>query len=287
LRRIGVLSAALAIAASIVCLGIVGCGGSDETNPTPLKVGVTEQGKRTSFSVPKSAKGGLVTVTLTNEGKAPHGVQFVRYTGNHTAQETLKEVGGENEEIPKWIRGQGGIGSAAGGQSAKATLNLPAGNYVLVDAASFGEGGPPATAELKVTEGDEGDLPSTSGTVTAAETGHDKFEWEISGLKAGENEVTFNSEGDDSLHLIIAVPLKGKAPPVSQIKKDLASEGPPPSYVDFEGAQSTAILDGGLSQTTTLDLKKPGQYLFFCPLTDRDGGKPHDQEGLLAVETVE
>ena len=40
------------------------------------------------------------------------------------------------------------------------------------------------------------------------------------------------------------------------------------------------------SQTTTLDLKKPGQYIFFCPLTDRDGGKPHDQEGLLTVETV-
>ncbi len=41
-----------------------------------------------------------------------------------------------------------------------------------------------------------------------------------------------------------------------------------------------------LSQTTELDLKKPGQYVFFCPLTDRDGGKPHDQEGLLKIVTV-
>jgi hypothetical protein len=73
---------------------------------------------------------------------------------------------------------------------------------------------------------------------------------------------------------------------VATIEKELAKEGPPPSYVDFEGAQSTAILDGGRSQTTTLDLK-PGRYLFFCPLTDRDGGKPHFEEGLLAVETVE
>jgi hypothetical protein len=285
----GILSAALAITALIVCLGIAGCGSSDDeaSNPTPLKVGVSEQGKKAAFSVPKSAKGGLVAVTLSNAGKAPHGVQFVRYTGNHSAEEALKEVASESKETPEWLRGQGGIGSVAGGKSGKATLNLPAGNYVLIDAASFGEGGPPATAELKVTEGEEGDLPSTPGSVTAAETGHDKFEWEISGLKAGENEITFNSEGDESIHLIIAVPLKGKVPPLSQIKKDLSSEGPPPSYVDFEGGQSTAILDGGLSQTTTLDLKKPGQYLFFCPLTDRDGGKSHDQEGLLAVETVE
>lgn len=288
MRRMGILSAALAITASIVCLGIAGCGSSDESNPTPLKVGVSEQGKKATFSAPKSAKGGLVTVTLTNSGKAPHGVQFVRYTGSHSAQDALKELAGESEETPEWLRAQGGIGAAAGGQSAKATLNLPSGNYVLIDTASFGgEGGPPATAELKVTEGDEGDLPSTPGTVTAAETGHDKFAWEFSGLKAGENQITFDSEGEESIHLIIAVPVKGKAPPLSQIKKDFSKEGPPPSYIDFEEGQSTAILDGGLSQTTTLDLKKPGQYIFFCPLTDRDGGKPHDQEGLLAVETVE
>ena len=100
------------------------------------------------------------------------------------------------------------------------------------------------------------------------------------------NNITFNSKGKDALHLIFAVPVKGKAPPLSQIKKDLASNGPPPPYADAQNAQSTAILDGGSSQTTTLDLKKPGQYIFFCPLTDRDGGKPHDQEGLLTVQTV-
>ena len=86
--------------------------------------------------------------------------------------------------------------------------------------------------------------------------------------------------------LIVAVPVKGKAPAVSQIKKDLASNGPPPPYADVQNTQSSAILDGGSSQTTTLDLQKSGQYILFCPLTDRDGGKPHDQEGLLTVQTV-
>lgn len=74
--------------------------------------------------------------------------------------------------------------------------------------------------------------------------------------------------------------------PFEDSGKDLASNGPPPSYVDVNEAQQTAILDGGASQTTTLDLKKPGQYIFFCPLSDRDGCKPHFEEGLLKVETV-
>jgi hypothetical protein len=276
-----------------VPLGIAGCGGSDEEeSATQLKMSVVEKGKTASFSIPKEVEGGLVEVKLTNEGKAPHGVQFIRYTGNHTAEDVLKEVSGESEETPEWIRGEGGIGSVQGGETQTATLNLEDGKFVIVDAVAIGGeggGGKPATAELEVSDGSSGDLPDTPGEIVAAETGEDEYEWEVSGLKAGKNQITFASEGDEAIHLIIAVPLKGKVPPLSQIKKDISKEGgPPPPYIDFEGGvQSTAVLDGGKSQTTQLELKKPGKYLLFCPLTDRDGGKSHDQEGLLAVEEVQ
>jgi hypothetical protein len=266
-------------------LAIAGCGSSGNDTPSVLKIGVSEKGKTASFDLPKSAAGGLVEVKLTNEGKVPHGVQFIRYTGGHTGRDVIEEVSGENKKTPDWIRGEGGIGGVEGGQTANATLNLEAGKFLVVDAAELGEG-KPATAEMTITEGDEGDLPSTDGTVTAEETGDDEYAWDVSGLRAGQQQITFDSEGDEALHLIIAVPVKGKAPPLSQIKKDFSKEGPPPPYIDFESAQSTAVLDGGKSQTTPIDLKS-GEYIFFCPLTDRDGGKPHDQEGLLAVEKVD
>jgi uncharacterized cupredoxin-like copper-binding protein len=274
------------VAAAIVAAG---CGGGGDQSASELKVAVTESGKAASFDSPKEAEAGLVEVKLTNEGKAPHGLQLIRYTGDHTAEDVLKEVASESEKTPDWISAEGGIASAAPGETQTATLNLEEGNFVLVDAtALFGEGGKPATAELKLTDGSTGDLPDTPATVVAADTGKDEYEWEISGLKTGKNEITFDSEGDDALHVVIAVPLKGKVPPLSQIKKDLGKEsGPPPSYVDFREAQNTAVLDGGKSQTTQLDLKKPGKYLFFCPFTDRDGGKSHDQEGLLAIEEVQ
>jgi hypothetical protein len=140
---------------------------------------------------------------------------------------------------------------------------------------------------MTLSGGSTGDLPDTSAKVTADTAGQDKYKWDISGLKAGTNQITFDSKGEDAVHTIIAVPIKGQAPPLSQIQKDLGTNGPPPPYIDPSGIQSTALLDGGVSQTTTLDLKTPGQYLLFCPLKDRDGkGKSHDQEGLLAVETV-
>ena len=279
--------AGVASAMIFAVIGVVGCGGGGKDTATPLKVGVSEKGKTASFSLPKSVDGGLVELQLTNEGKAPHGVQFVRYTGDHTAEEVLEEISGESEETPEWIRGEGGIGSVLGGESGAATLNLEAGNFIITDAANFGEG-KPATAELEVTEGSSGDLPDTSGTVVAEETGEDEWAWDVSGLRAGKNQITFESQGDEAIRLIVAMPLTGKVPPLSQIKKDLAAEnGPPPSYLDFESAQSTAVLDRGKSQTTPFELKEPGTYLLFCPLTDRDGGKSHDQEGLLSIEEVQ
>ena len=275
------------IAAVLVSMAaFLGCGGSndDSGSATVLKVGVSESGKKASFSAPRSVEGGLVELKLTNEGKAPHGAQLVRYTGDHTAAEATKELESESDETPDWLRAEGGIGGVGPGEAGTATLNLEAGNFLISDAAAFGE--EPASTEIEVTDGDEGDLPSTPGEIVAEETGKDKFAWDVSGLQAGKSQITFDSEGDEALHLVIAAPLKGKVPPLSQIKKEFASEnGPPPAYLDFENARSTAVLDGGKSQTTDLDLK-PGKYLFFCPLTDRDGGKPHDQEGLLAVETV-
>jgi hypothetical protein len=285
---------ALAIAAVTAAgsLAVVGCGGGGGgSEPVALNLKISESGKAATYQTPKSAEGGLVEVSLKNEGKAPHGVEFIQYTGGHSLSDVLKELGAEGEKIPSWIKLQGGIGAVPGGQSQKATVNLPAGNYVLVDVAELGEpsggGGPPATAPLEVKGGEEGELPETEATVTAASPAKDKYKWEISGLKAGKNEVTFNSKGgEDAVHLMIAVPLKGKVPPKSQIVKALGEQGPPPSYVEPKGIQSSAVLDGGASETTTIELKKPGKYLFFCPLTDRDGGKPHFEEGLVSVETV-
>ena len=78
-------------------------------------------------------------------------------------QDVLQQLGGNSNVIPPWAKLEGGIGSVAPGQTGTATVNLPQGNYVIVDAAALGgpgpSSGPPATAGLTLSGGSAGDLP--------------------------------------------------------------------------------------------------------------------------------
>src|SRR3954449_12591354 len=97
---------ALIIGAAIIG-GCGGGGGSD--NPTQLSMTISDSGKTASFQAPKTAKGGLVQVKLANKGQAPHGVQFIQYTGGHTAADVQQQLGSNSNKIPAWIKLPGGI----------------------------------------------------------------------------------------------------------------------------------------------------------------------------------
>jgi hypothetical protein len=274
--------AVLVLAAA--ALPLAACGSKKSTKPTNVAIRISEAGKSAKFTVPSTLKGGLVRLTVTNDGKAPHSAQLILFQGNHTRQEVLKALASNNNKAPSWLRAEGGVGQVPPGTTATADVNLPAGNYFVGDfLGGPGPTGPPGYAEFKATAGEDGTLPGTPTTVDAASTGKDRYEWKISGsLKSGTNAITFKSEGKDALHFVGAFRVTGN-PSLAEIKKFLASQqnGPPPKFVDQSTFDSTAILDGGKEQTTPLRLSKPGTYVLFCPLTDRDGGKSHDQEGLL------
>jgi hypothetical protein len=278
----------------LAALGLAACGDSKKgksstsagaAKPAALSLSISESGKAAKFTAPASAKGGLVEVTLENKGKQPHAAQLIRLTGGHTPADAIKTVGGGSRKVPQWLRGEGGVSAVPPGKSDSATVVLTAGSYVIVDSGGPGSG-PPAYTALKVTAGPSGELPSTPTTITAATAGKDRFKWQVSGeLKRGDNHITFVSKGKDTLHFAGAFRVTGN-PSLAQVSKALQSNGKPPKFVDQSSFTETTILDSGKSEIGTLGLRKPGQYVLFCPLSDRDGGKPHTEEGLLTKFTV-
>jgi hypothetical protein len=249
---------------------------------------LSEAGNTASFAGPSSISGGLVTLQVKNTGKAPHSAQLIRIEGNHTVQEALAALGSESHKTPAWLRAEGGVGQVAPSATASSTMILQAGSYAAVDVIAAMEGkGPPIVHPFSVSAGNYGVLPATPTTITAANPSKDHYKWEISGpLKSGANVITFASKGQTALHELTAVRITSNQS-IPTLVNALEHNGPPPSYIDTSTLQQTSVLDGGKSLTTQLTFSKPGTYVFFCHLTDRDGGKPHFAEGLITTVKVE
>jgi hypothetical protein len=265
-------------------VAVAGCGGGGAAKPTNLNLSIAEQGKAAQFTVPASAKGGLTNIQLTNSGKAPHSAQLILVTKGHTPAEAIRQLG--TNVSPDWMRAEGGVGTVPGGQSGTATVNLPKGTYAVVDTAGIGGGGPPAYSQFKLTGGKRGKIGPLPARITGVAKGPDRYAWRIRGLKAGTQPTEFTSKGKNTIHAVEAFRLKpGANPSLGTIKKALQSNGPPPAFIDANVHFSTAALDSGKSLTSPLTFTA-GRYVVFCPLTDRNGGKPHFLEGMLRVVTI-
>ena len=215
-RRVALLAATIGAAAAIA-----GCGGSsDNNNPTTLSLKIGENGKTAAFQAPKTAKGGLVKVELANQGKAPHGVQFVQYTREPHRAGGAADGWQQQQQDPELDPGpQGGTGSVdprrpehqrhaepAGRQLRDRRQRLRWRAHTSIRAACDGRD-----------EVEPRRLPRRpaehAGDGGGRKPGNDKYKWEISGLKTGTNHVTFDSKGKNTVHLIFAVPINGQAPP--------------------------------------------------------------------------
>jgi hypothetical protein len=274
----------LALTAAGVAVAVAGCGGSSATKPTNLSLSISEAGKAAKFTVPASGKGGLTQVVLVNSGKAPHSAQLVLVTGGHTVAEAVKQIAGNSNKTPSWLRAEGGVGTTLAGRTGTATVNLPKGTYAIVDTSNMGNG-PPAYGQTTLAKGKTATVPKYAAHITGLATGKDKYAWRITGLKVGTNPLDFVSKGKSAIHAAVAIKVKGN-PSLGTIKKALQSNGgPPPSFIAPSQPADTAALDGGKSVATSLTFAR-GQYVIFCPLTDRDGGKPHFLEGMLKKVTI-
>jgi plastocyanin len=274
----------LIVAAS---MGLAGCGGNvgneQAAAPTRFAVTASEAGKQLRLAVPKSVPPGLVTVALTNSGKAYHEAQLIRLDSGHTPQDALKVIAAEGAPSPGWIHAAGGTGPAPPGGKRSATQRLRPGNYIVYDAPfqNEGKGLKFGLASFKVVgePDDSGELPKAAAKIEAYEYG-----FRTSGLTVGKNTVEFSNTGAEPHH-VIAVPYSPGAT-LAEVRKAFSREGGAEPPLDFQNTAYTARIAGGTKQITELALDKPGKYALLCFVSDRKGGPPHVAQGMIAEITV-
>jgi hypothetical protein len=285
-------------AATLVAVALLaGCGDDGDVNddqaaePSIVALSVSGSGGSYELTAPAKVEAGLAEISLrvgTPETEE-HEAQLVRVVGDHTLAEALEVLSSDHAgaPTPSWLFAAGGVGSTKGGRTATVTQILQPGTYYAFDVGegegdnvpSFAEQGATATIEVI---GDVGDaqLPAADATVAAEEYG-----FTTDGLVAGVNRIRFDNTGEERHH-ILAIPYAEGATldDVKAFATGEAPDGPPP--VDFSRTLATAVLEGGDSQITELNLTS-GKYAFVDFVSDRAGGPPHAALGMIAEVVIE
>jgi hypothetical protein len=263
-------------------------GDSNATAPPEFTIKASEDAAAGTykFDVPSDIAGGVVKITLDNQGgKEVHDFQVVKLDG-HKLDELLPQVSSDTAPLEKWLKEGAGVGSTPPGQSSSAIFKLePNTEYAFVCTESNEEKNiPHATHGMSgtFTTGDDSGAAMPKGTATIETT---EYKFKIDGLKAGKNTIAFTNKGAMLHHVVILPILPGKT--LDDVKTSFASEdqsGPPP--VDFEKGVFSAV--AGIGDTIVYDVDLPaGHYAILCFMPDPGtAGPPHALKGMLQDFTV-
>jgi hypothetical protein len=237
-----------------------------------------------SYAAPETLTAGWVRVILTNSGKEPHHVQFLRLNDGVTAQQfedALKQAEGPALAMTKQV---GGVGAVHPGGTASAVLNLPAGDYVilcLIPSASdhVAHHAKGMIMSLTVKPGNE----AAAAEPRAGMTIHMKdFSYDLpSTLPAGKYMIKVVNDGPEPHELNILQLAEGKT--LDDVTNFLGGAGGPPPFTPVGGMNG---LDVGVTGYAELDLQ-PGNYVAICNIpSPKAEGHPHFTLGMIKAFTV-
>jgi plastocyanin len=255
--------------------GLAACGGDDNQAQT-LTLTASGSGKNVEIQTPESADTGLAEITLDNGTEGPVDAQMLRVTGDHAPAEVIKAFAAtfEGKPIPDWLYAGGGIGTVGPNATGTVTENLEPGTYYVINTEAGGPPDPKTVPAFEVTgEASEEELPQADATVQAIDYG-----FEATGLKSGENQIRFENVGAQPHHIIASPLVEGTSTKAARAFL-LSGKGRP--VVEEKGTDTTAVIEGGDSQNATLVFNKPGEYVLYCFITDRQGGPPHVAQGMV------
>ena len=276
---------------------------------TPPSVTVTARDY--GFDVPNEIEGGVVRLTLQNDGKRKH--EAVIVAAGDTPLAKLKQdltpiVKGDGKPTPAYIRFQGGVSLVPGGTSAMSTLTLPPGKYVMVctltDADSLEAdknpaAGPPSAKDQRfhydlgmavpftVSRTNTVAMPPTDGTILARD-----WSFEVPPLSPGTRTLNFRNDGQQDHSLAVAEFAEGvdAARARTAFETLLAADADHPPPDDLPTPADVAFagpLSAGGQSTFTVALKPNRTYVFACYMSDRTGGPLHAKDkGMVAYATT-
>lgn len=238
-----------------------------------------------AFEAPASIPAGPTTIRIVNGGKELHHVWFVKLEQGKTAADYLQAMQalakGEAPP-PAWAIDMGGPQMGMPGALADGTVNLEAGNYVIVCHIPAADGVPHSAKGMYKA------LTVTPNAAPAAEPKADvtmtlrDYDFAFSApLTAGRQTVRIVNEAEQFHEAFIARLLPGKTVAQALAWLEQGMQGPPP--MELVGGATGLAKGRGMQFTADFT---PGEYALLCFLPDKADGKPHVAHGMMKQITV-
>jgi uncharacterized cupredoxin-like copper-binding protein len=275
--RVPTLVAAFAIGAT-ACSTSQAAQESDSTTVATAAAPnvVVVKTKDYAFDAPDTVRAGLTTLRLvTNPGQEMHQVGLIRLDSAKTPADLFRAMKSPGP-MPAWAVEVAGVNPPVPGQTADATLNLAAGNYLLVCFVPSPDGVP------HIAKGMSRPLVVT-GTAAASAPLPGDVEIKLTDyafglskpLTAGQHVIRVVNDGHQSHEVMVIrlAPGKTAAQVAAWVEK---MDGPPP------GEPMSGVAGLGVGQSASFPLTlTPGEYGLICFIPDAKDGKPHYVHGMV------
>lgn len=228
-----------------------------------------------AFDAPDTVRAGLTTLRLvTNPGQEMHQVGLIRLDSGKTPADLFNAMKSPGP-MPKWAIEVAGVNPPAPGQTAEATLNLAAGNYLLVCFVPSPDGVP------HIAKGMSRALV-VAGTAAAAPLPGDveikltDYAFGLSKpLTAGQHVIRVVNDGQQWREVMVIRLAPGKtAAQVAAWVEKMEGRRRASRSAASPGSASARVPASPLTLT-------PGEHGLICFIPDAKDGKPHYVHGMV------
>ncbi len=265
---------AMVSVAAILALALLaaGCGDSDSAEPETLSITVTDEGFE---GLPSEIGAGIYEVTVTNNAASEVSIDMIE-SGDASAEEFVADFAAvlEGGPIPDYAEQVVSVGVVPAGGSLTSTMTIAPANYTVLNTIAEGPDG--QVGQFAAT----GDAPSTADLPDGPTISARDYEFDVSGLTAGAQTVTFVNEGPDQVHhaVVMGWPEGMDEAAVNEAIAAFfsAPEGEEPEGVpEPEDVGETGVFSAGNGGTAEMTFESGRLYSVFCFIGDRAGGPPH------------
>jgi len=287
LKRDGVLACLFAL---LMLAGILAaCSGNSTGASTPATSrlpipNVTLIAHDSSFALPRTLHAGLVDITMLNDGTQIQSAQFARLKPGVTLEQVQGKVQHERAAAIPLLVPAGGMLAVQPGRSQEVMLELPAGQYVVLNflladetlppkgrtlVTSFTVLGPPTTQQVRLT-----------GAVIQVTMRDFSFDTPDT-LPSGLLTYRVTNRGAQAHEMVFLRLAAGKS------WRDVMAFLQTPKATTLPGTVvgGVSALSPGETAWVKLNLV-PGTYIILCFLPDKSSGLLHVQLGMICSITV-